>query len=178
MRFYWCALGVVASTALAHGCALMLAPAMPASDVAIEETFLLERPVALFEPAVNNNSTAKPALRPVVTGKASWYGPGFCGKKTASGDIFDDAKLTAAHKSLPLGSKAKVTNLSNGKTVEVTINDRGPFVEDRIIDLSQAAAHVLGMVHRGIAKVRVDLVADQSGINLGRVESLALRRNE
>ena len=127
---------------------------------------------AILEAAVNNNSTAKATLRPVVTGKASWYGPGFHGKKTASGEIFDDSKLTAAHKSLPLGSKAKVTNLSNGKTVDVEINDRGPFVEDRIIDLSQAAARALGMIHRGIAKVRVDLIGNQSGIKLGRVEEL------
>ena len=84
-------------------------------------------------------ATAKHALR----GEASWYGPRFHGKKTASGDIYNQNKLTAAHKTLPLGSKARVTNLDNGNTVEVEINDRGPFVQGRIIDLSRAAAGVL-----------------------------------
>ena len=168
-RLYVFALAVVTATALIHGCALVPAPTMPASDVAIMETVVPDRQ-AILTAAVNNNSAAKATIRPVVTGKASWYGPGFRGKKTASGEIYDDSKLTAAHKSLPLGSKAKVTNLSNGKTVDVEINDRGPFVEDRIIDLSQAAARALGMIHRGIAKVRVDLIGGQSGIKLGRVE--------
>lgn len=92
----------------------------------------------------------------VVTGPASWYGPGFNGKKTASGEIFDDGKMTAAHKTMPLGSKVRVTNLSNGKTVQVEINDRGPYVEGRILDLSQAAAQALGMVERGVAQVRIE----------------------
>ena len=93
-------------------------------------------------------------------GQASWYGPGFSGKKTASGDVFDEEKFTAAHKTIPLGSRAKVTNLANGKTVEVEINDRGPFVPGRIIDLSQAAAQALGIVDRGTAKVQVDVLPD------------------
>lgn len=92
----------------------------------------------------------------VVTGPASWYGPGFNGKKTASGDIFDDGKMTAAHKTIPLGTKAKVTNLSNGRSVHVEINDRGPYVEGRILDLSQAAARALGMIERGVAQVRIE----------------------
>lgn len=101
-----------------------------------------------------------PAVRPVrsVIGTASWYGPGFRGKKTASGTIFDDSKFTAAHKELPLGTRVRVTNLANGKSVEVDITDRGPFIEDRIIDLSQAAAHALGMRDRGVARVRLDLL--------------------
>jgi rare lipoprotein A (peptidoglycan hydrolase) len=93
-------------------------------------------------------------------GEASWYGPGFDGKKTASGDIFDDSKLTAAHKTIPLGSQAKITNLTNGKTVEVKINDRGPFIEGRIVDLSHAAAKSLGIIERGIAKVQIDLLSE------------------
>lgn len=88
------------------------------------------------------------------TGDASWYGPGFHGRKTASGERFNTYAMTAAHKTLPLGSKAKVTNLSNGKTVFVKINDRGPFVRGRIIDLSQAAKNAIGM--GGIAKVSVE----------------------
>lgn len=99
-----------------------------------------------------------PTIAPASIGHASWYGPGFVGKKTASGEIFDDSKLTAAHKSLPLGSRAKVTNLSNGREVHVEINDRGPYAGNRIIDLSKAAARALGMIDRGVVRVRVEPV--------------------
>ena len=102
---------------------------------------------------------ARPNNTRVLRGKASWYGPGFHGKKTASGVVFDQQKLTAAHKTIPLGSKAIITNLNNGNTVEVEINDRGPYVPGRIIDLSQAAANVLGFVESGTAPVRVELLA-------------------
>ncbi len=86
-------------------------------------------------------------------GNASWYGPGFHGKKTASGQVFNQHALTAAHPRLPLGSRAKVTNLKNGKEVEVTINDRGPHKAGRIIDLSRAAAKKIAM--GGQARVKV-----------------------
>lgn len=86
-------------------------------------------------------------------GKASWYGPGFHGKKTASGQVFNQHALTAAHPHLPLGSRVRVTNLKNGKQVEVTINDRGPHKAGRIIDLSRAAAKKIAM--GGLAKVKV-----------------------
>lgn len=86
-------------------------------------------------------------------GKASWYGPGFHGKKTASGQRFNQHALTAAHPRLPLGSRAKVTNLQNGREVEVTINDRGPHGGGRIIDLSRAAAKRLAM--GGTARVSI-----------------------
>lgn len=86
-------------------------------------------------------------------GKASWYGPGFHGKKTASGQRFDQYALTAAHPRLPLGTRAIVTNLHNGKEVEVTINDRGPHGGGRIIDLSRAAAKKLAM--DGTARVSI-----------------------
>jgi rare lipoprotein A (peptidoglycan hydrolase) len=102
-------------------------------------------------------SNQKHALR----GEASWYGPGFHGKKTASGEIFDQTKFTAAHKTLPLGSRARVTNIKNGNSVEVEINDRGPFVEGRILDLSRAAARALGFISAGTAPVRLELL-DQS----------------
>jgi rare lipoprotein A len=95
----------------------------------------------------------------IHTGHASWYGPKFEGKRTASGEIFSGDQLTAASRILPLGSRARVTNLENGKSVEVKINDRGPFVEGRIIDLSRAAARVLDMLKTGIAKVRVELLS-------------------
>lgn len=102
----------------------------------------------------------KPPLpqRPTIveTGVASWYGPGFHGKTTASGEIFNQERFTAAHPKLPWGSRVKVTNLTNGKSVEVRINDRGPFVKGRIIDVSRAAARALDMVESGIATVRVE----------------------
>jgi peptidoglycan lytic transglycosylase len=114
---------------------------------------------ASFEP-VSRKKSSRPAAKRALYGTASWYGPGFHGKKTASGEIYDQNKLTAAHKTVPLGSKARVTNLDNGNSVEVEINDRGPFVEGRIIDLSRAAAGVLGLVESGTAPVRVELITD------------------
>jgi rare lipoprotein A (peptidoglycan hydrolase) len=104
--------------------------------------------------------TASLAARTI--GEASWYGPGFRGKRTASGAIFNAKKLTAAHKTLPLGSKVRITDLSNGKSVDVKINDRGPFVEGRIIDLSPAAARALGMIHRGTVRVKVKLLDNRT----------------
>lgn len=86
-------------------------------------------------------------------GGASWYGPGFHGKKTASGERFNQNAMTAAHKSLPLGSKVKVVDQRTGKSVTVVINDRGPFAKGRIIDLSKAAATQLGFRARGTTKV-------------------------
>ena len=97
------------------------------------------------------------------SGKASWYGRRFHGKTTASGEVFDQRLMTAAHKTLPLGSRARVINLTNGNSVEVTINDRGPFVPGRIIDLSRAAAHELGFLESGLAQVRVELLHVSSG---------------
>jgi rare lipoprotein A len=91
-------------------------------------------------------------------GYASWYGGKFQGRKTANGEIFDTNELTAAHKTLPFGTLVKVTNIENGKEVVVRINDRGPFVEGRIIDLSRAAAAVIGMAGSGIARVKIEAV--------------------
>lgn len=92
------------------------------------------------------------------SGVASWYGPGFHGQPTSSGAIYDQHGLTAAHQKLPLGTRARVTNLDNGKSVDVLINDRGPFAKGRIIDLSYAAAHEIGMIGPGTARVRVDVI--------------------
>ena len=96
--------------------------------------------------------------KPFAVGQASWYGEAFDGKQTASGEPFDMYELTAAHRTLPLGSWVKVTNLKNHLWVLVRINDRGPVPEDRIIDLSYSAARMLNMSGRGIAPVRLDLV--------------------
>jgi rare lipoprotein A len=89
-------------------------------------------------------------------GEASYYGPGFQGKKTATGEKFDQKEPTAAHPALPLGSKATVTNLENGKSVDVRINDRGPYVKGRDIDLSKSAAKELGMTKEGVAPVQIE----------------------
>jgi rare lipoprotein A len=98
--------------------------------------------------------------RPVVeqTGEASWYGRYHHGRKTATGERFDQNELTAAHPTLPLGTEATITNLDNGKTVRVIINDRGPYAKGRDIDLSRAAARQLGVTEDGAAPVRIDAV--------------------
>lgn len=98
------------------------------------------------------------ATKPVhqKIGEASWYGSGFQGKKTANGETYNQTEMTAAHPSLPMGTKAKVTNLENGKTVEVRINDRGPYADDRVIDLSGAAAKKLEMKKDGSAQVSIE----------------------
>ncbi|HEU4345928.1 MAG TPA: septal ring lytic transglycosylase RlpA family protein [Candidatus Binatia bacterium] len=101
---------------------------------------------------------ALPTGRLTQTGIASWYGPGFHGKATASGAIYDQNELTAAHQTLPLGTRVMVTNLESGGSIEVTINDRGPFAKGRIIDLSYAAGKALGMIAPGTAAVRIEVV--------------------
>jgi rare lipoprotein A len=89
-------------------------------------------------------------------GTASWYGPGLRGHKTANGDTLDPTALTAAHRSLPLDSRVRVTNLKNGKSVDVVVNDRGPYHNGRVIDLSVKAAQQLDITHAGIAQVRIE----------------------
>lgn len=101
---------------------------------------------------------SEPAHRAMQTGIASWYGPGFHGRPTASGAIYDQHELTAAHQTLPLGTKVMVTNLDSGRSVEVLINDRGPFAKGRIIDLSYAAAQSLGMIGPGTIPVRIEVI--------------------
>ncbi|HEU4637733.1 MAG TPA: septal ring lytic transglycosylase RlpA family protein [Candidatus Binatia bacterium] len=113
--------------------------------------------------AVRQANSRETSKKKVIRGQASWYGPGFHGKKTASGEIFDQGRLTAAHKTLPLGTKAKVTNLENGNSVEVEINDRGPYVGDRVIDLSRAAANALGFVESGLTLVRIEPLYQEAG---------------
>jgi rare lipoprotein A len=92
------------------------------------------------------------------TGYASWYGPPYHNRKAANGEIYDQDALTAAHRTLPFGSRVRVTNLKTGESVVVTITDRGPFVENRIIDLSRAAAKAVNVWRPGTAKVRLDVL--------------------
>ena len=92
------------------------------------------------------------------TGIASWYGPGFDGNLTANGEIYDMNGISAAHKTLPFGTVVRVVDLETGRSIAVRINDRGPFVEGRIIDLSKGAAEKLGMIERGIISVGLRIV--------------------
>ncbi len=96
------------------------------------------------------------------SGIASWYGPNFHGKKTANGEIYNQNDLTAAHRTLPLPSAVRVTNLENGRSLVLRINDRGPFAHGRIIDVSRRGAQLLGFERNGTAKVKVDILPDES----------------
>ena len=101
-------------------------------------------------------STAKQVVQAFSqTGRASWYGPGFHGRKAANGEIFNMNAMTAAHRTLPLNSYARVTNVSNGKSIVVRVTDRGPYSGNRVMDLSRAGAMQLGFISAGTANVRV-----------------------
>ena len=107
-------------------------------------------------PVVN---VALPQVASPETGLASWYGHPYHGRPSASGEIYDMETLTAAHRTLPFGTLVRVTNLANEKTVEVRINDRGPFVDGRVIDLSHAAARTIDLIGPGVARVRLDVIS-------------------
>jgi len=133
----------------AAGCATSSAPSRPASPPASAGSRPSEgRPLELREPVW------------IETGVASWYGgnDGFEGKPTASGEIYDSSRLTAAHRQLPLGTIVDVQNVETSRTVRVRINDRGPFVKGRVIDLSKAAAREIGVLGPGTANVRIALI--------------------
>lgn len=104
----------------------------------------------------------KEDLKYEEVGIASWYGPGFHTKQTANGEIFDMDMVSGAHKTLPLPSVVKVTNIENGRSILVRINDRGPFVNDRLIDLSRKGAELLGFISKGTAKVKVELMPEET----------------
>ncbi len=108
-------------------------------------------------------------------GVASWYGHPFHGQATASGEIYDMNGLTAAHKQLPLGTRVLVTNLENQRQIEVIINDRGPFVKNRIIDLSKKAAQQLNVIGNGTAMVRLDILELPESISISRKHPFAIQ---
>ncbi len=123
------------------------------------------RDVSKPNPASSTTRTQAPKRvknRPYQVGKASWYGEYFEGKPTASGEPFDMNEFTAAHMTLPLGTMVRVTNLRNGRWVVVRVNDRGPVVPGRIIDLSYGAAKMLKYREKGLAPVRLDIVQPQT----------------
>ncbi|MBV5261527.1 septal ring lytic transglycosylase RlpA family protein [Synechococcus moorigangaii CMS01] len=105
-----------------------------------------------------NDAGAGLKVQQSMQGRASWYGPGFHGRRTASGEPFNQYAMTAAHKTLPFGTKVRVTNLRNGRSVVVRINDRGPYSHGRIIDLSRGSAEQIGLVSAGVATVRLEVL--------------------
>ncbi|GBO54357.1 rare lipoprotein A [Pseudanabaena sp. lw0831] len=109
------------------------------------------------------SSSSRPALNSrivgVMSGMASWYGPGFDGNYSASGEIFNASELTAAHPSLPFGTLVRVVNMDNNQSVVVRINDRGPYAHGRVIDISTAAANVIGLISSGVAPVRIEVLS-------------------
>lgn len=114
------------------------------------------------------------------TGLASWYGADFHGKKTANGEIYDMYGRTCAHKTLPLGTKVRIHNIENGRTIEARVNDRGPFVDGRIVDLTLTIAKDLGMAEQGIAMVRVEPlggVTFEDGLFAWQIGSFAEKSN-
>ena len=114
-----------------------------------------------------------------LNGLASWYGGKFNGRLTANGEIFDTNQLTAAHKTLPFGTIVRVTNQTTGKFVLVRINDRGPFVENRVIDLSRAAADIIGLTAAGVAPVSLEVVhlQEESDLRTIQIASFSVRSN-
>lgn len=109
-------------------------------------------------------------------GLASWYGKDFQGKETANGEVFNMHDLTCAHRSLPLGTWLKVTNMHTRKWIVVRVNDRGPVPETRIADLSSEAARMLGMRSRGVTRVRLDVIDPQQAVEVARLEKLRAAR--
>jgi rare lipoprotein A len=114
-------------------------------------------------PALADTGHGWPTAVHVEGGEASYYGPGFHGRRTASGARFDKRRLTAAHPSLPLGTKVVVTNVENGRQIEVEINDRGPYAKGRVIDLSEAAARRIGITRRSGTAAVLLAAADAAG---------------
>lgn len=142
------------------GCVMVRTVLIAASALSLAACASAPRPASVGgtgRPYTINGVTYTPRADPRYNevGLASWYGREHQGKPTATGERFDRARITAAHKTLPLPSMVEVTNLENGRRIQVRVNDRGPFVKGRIIDLSQAAARELGFEAKGLAKVRV-----------------------
>ena len=144
---------------------LFLGPSVGASPSG--EEFLVEDITEIREAITIQDVRTVAPVRPipasklieVVQGAASWYGPGFYGRTTANGERFSKGTLTAAHRTLPFGTKVRVTNLSNGRSVVVRINDRGPFKHHRVIDLAHGAASQLQMMQAGEVPVKLEILA-------------------
>ena len=146
---------------LAEGLAVLLSVASlgagAASGPSSLEAAKVTHPPVIATSGYKTRKPTSPKSKAYQVGTASWYGEQFQGKQTASGELFDMRDFTAAHPKLPLGTYVKVTNLRNGKAVVVRINDRGPVVDGRIIDLSYNAARALGFKELGLQNVRLDI---------------------
>jgi rare lipoprotein A len=151
-------LGMAALAVILDGCAARRAATNPPTTTPQPS---VGQPASAPERPSTPSHTAPSAVPGEYTeeGVASWYGAPFNGRRTSDGEIYDMHQLTAAHRTLPFNAIVRVTNLTNGKQVNVRINDRGPFVANRIIDLSYSAAEAIGMVGPGTAEVRLDVVA-------------------
>jgi rare lipoprotein A len=161
---------VIASTLLSAGCAAKrpVQPAVPAQPAPIPDE---SSSTAKHNPPATPPSTGAPGKRSKIPpppapvgyteeGNASWYGNPFNGRRASNGEIYDMYKLTAAHRTLPFETMVQVTNLNNGKTTTVRITDRGPFVDNRIIDLSQAAAREIESIGPGVVPVRIEVLGN------------------
>lgn len=157
-RLSWC-LGVLAviSVFVSTGC-VPIRQYVGGGHSSNAPTDLGSKAPAEFESPDDYKNLGKDAWKGEMEGTASWYGEEFNGRLTASGEVYDMYKMTAAHKTLPLGTMVRVTNEDNGKTIEVKINDRGPYVKGRIIDLSKTAGRAIGMREAGTAKVKLEVV--------------------
>lgn len=131
------------------------------TDIAIREIDAAPaQDEVLTRPAPPPPVAPVPTPRVVYTssGQASWYGPGFYGNRTANGEVFRPGTMTAAHRTLPFGTRVRVTNLNNGRVAVVRINDRGPFHGNRVIDLGHGAAKQLGVLSSGVARVKLEVL--------------------
>lgn len=124
----------------------------------LSSSFLMHFSSKLILPVILSFSTLASAAKASQFGQASWYGPGFYGNRTANGEIFRPGTMTAAHRYLPFGTRVRVTNVNNGRSVVVRINDRGPYHGGRIIDLAEEAATQLGLKSSGVADVRLQVL--------------------
>lgn len=142
---------------------ILLAVLMTVGFVAVNETIpevvtAAEAETVLADEIVTENVSEISYIKE-ETYKASWYGPGFHGRLTANGETYDQEAMTAAHKSLPFNTLLKVTNPKNEKSIVIRINDRGPYIHGRDLDLSKAAARELGMLYGGVADLKVEFVS-------------------
>ncbi len=115
----------------------------------------------------DDNAIASGTIASSETGLASWYGPPYANRQGANGDIYNQNAMTAAHRTLPMGTVVRVTNLATNQSATVRITDRGPFVHGRILDLSKAAAQATGVYRMGVARVRIDVLQQRAGADVG-----------
>ncbi|MCG8544799.1 MAG: septal ring lytic transglycosylase RlpA family protein [Alphaproteobacteria bacterium] len=152
-RYFYGLLGLLAAAVLLQACGTSQPPPRQISKQPTKQAVVHKAPSRDVSRAYRRPSNG------AIVGIASWYGKRFHGRTTASGQVYNMYAMTAAHRSLPFGTRVVVTNLSNGKSVNLVINDRGPFIDGRVIDVSWAAARRLGFTQDGLTRVRVTIVS-------------------